>query len=59
LELDSPFGVIAQLPEMYAANDVLRSLVAPPGAILVPGHDPEALACFPVEDGNGNAVRLA
>jgi len=58
-ELDRPFGVIVDLPGMYAAYDLLRTLVAPPGALLVPGHDPGVLTRFPVAVEDGSAVRLA
>jgi glyoxylase-like metal-dependent hydrolase (beta-lactamase superfamily II) len=60
-ELDRPFGVIADLEQMYAAYDLLRELVAAEGAVLVPGHDPAVLARFPALDlqTDGIAVRLA
>ena len=58
-QLDRPFAVITRLPEMYAAYDLLRTLAAPPGALLIPGHDPEVLARFPVVGEDGNAVRVA
>jgi len=58
LELERPFGVIADLAEMYAAYDALKEL-ADAGAAVVPGHDPDVLRRFPaVEDSDGNAVRL-
>lgn len=57
LELDRPFGVIADLGEMYAAYDLLKEYAAA-GATVVPGHDPEVLARFPVAGADGNAVRL-
>ena len=55
-ELDRPFGVIANLAEMYEAYDLLRTLAGAPGAVLVPGHDPAVLERFPALD--GHAVRL-
>jgi glyoxylase-like metal-dependent hydrolase (beta-lactamase superfamily II) len=58
LELERPFGVIADLAQMYAAYDVLRELAAA-GAVVVPGHDPDVVHRFPaVEGSDGNAVRL-
>ncbi len=61
LELDRPFAVIADLEEMYRAYDMLKALAASPGAVLVPGHDPEVLRRFPAfgEDSDGLAVRVA
>ena len=50
LELDRPFGVIANLAEMYEAYDTLRELNGP-GSHLVPGHDPEVMARYPRIDG--------
>jgi glyoxylase-like metal-dependent hydrolase (beta-lactamase superfamily II) len=60
-ELDRPFGVIADLERMYAAYDLLRELLAPEGAVLVPGHDPQVVARFPALDlqSDGIAVRVA
>lgn len=61
LERDRPFAVIADLAEMYRAYDVLKELGAVPGAIVVPGHDPEVLARFPAVGGaaDGLAVLVA
>jgi glyoxylase-like metal-dependent hydrolase (beta-lactamase superfamily II) len=60
-ELDRPFGVIADLEQMYAAYDLLRELVAAEGAVLVPGHDPAVLSRFPALDlqTDGIAARVA
>ena len=60
LELDRPFGVIADLEQMYAAYDLLRELGAS-GAVLVPGHDPQVASRFPalVSDPSALAVRVA
>ena len=58
LELDRPFGVIADLEQMYAAYDLLRELAAPDGAVLVPGHDPEVLARFPLLDLQTEAIAV-
>jgi glyoxylase-like metal-dependent hydrolase (beta-lactamase superfamily II) len=60
LELDRPFGVFADLREMYAAYDTLREL-ASEGRMLVPGHDPLVMERFPALDGSAGeiAVRVA
>jgi glyoxylase-like metal-dependent hydrolase (beta-lactamase superfamily II) len=60
LELDRPFGVFADLREMYAAYDVLRDLEAE-GRVLVPGHDPEVMERFPAlsQDAADIAVKVA
>jgi glyoxylase-like metal-dependent hydrolase (beta-lactamase superfamily II) len=50
LERDRPFGVVADLAEMYEAYDTLREL-AGPGAHLVPGHDAEVMTRYPRVDG--------
>jgi glyoxylase-like metal-dependent hydrolase (beta-lactamase superfamily II) len=58
LELERPFGVVADLAQMYAAYDALKQLAAA-GAAVVPGHDPAVLERFPALAGaNGDAVRL-
>jgi glyoxylase-like metal-dependent hydrolase (beta-lactamase superfamily II) len=58
LELDRPFGIVADLARMYATYDLLRELAAS-GATVIPGHDSEVLRRFPAVDGsNGNAVRV-
>ena len=51
LERDRPFGVIADLAEMYEAYDTLRELSAP-GTHLVPGHDAEVMSRYPRVEGS-------
>jgi glyoxylase-like metal-dependent hydrolase (beta-lactamase superfamily II) len=60
LELDRPFGVVADLEAMYGAYDLVKHLGAEPGATVVPGHDPEVMARFPDLGGHtsGLAVRV-
>jgi hypothetical protein len=43
---ERPFAVIADLPEMYEAYDVVRELAGAEGHI-VPGHDPEVMERYP------------
>ena len=47
LEADRPFGVVADLERMYGAYDLVKELGTAPGAVIVPGHDPEVMARFP------------
>jgi glyoxylase-like metal-dependent hydrolase (beta-lactamase superfamily II) len=42
LELERPFAVLHDLEQMYAAYGVLKGFAAA-GAVVIPGHDPEAL----------------
>jgi glyoxylase-like metal-dependent hydrolase (beta-lactamase superfamily II) len=51
LERDRPFGVIADLAQMYEAYDTLRELSGH-GAHLVPGHDAEIMTRFPRVEGS-------
>jgi glyoxylase-like metal-dependent hydrolase (beta-lactamase superfamily II) len=44
LELDRPFAIIHDLERMYTAYDRVRQLAGEPGAVVIPGHDPEVLA---------------
>ena len=39
-ERDRPFAIVADLPAMYRAYDLLNQLAAQPGTHLVAGHDP-------------------
>jgi glyoxylase-like metal-dependent hydrolase (beta-lactamase superfamily II) len=39
-ERDRPFAVVADLPAMYRAYDLLNELAGQPGTHLVAGHDP-------------------
>jgi len=39
-ERDRPFAIVADLPAMYRAYDLLNELASEPGRYLVAGHDP-------------------
>ncbi len=57
LELDRPFGVFADLGDMYRGYDRVRELARAEGAALVVGHDPAVMERFaPAGDGSGIAV---
>lgn len=58
-EEDRPYGVVHELPAMFAAFDRLRELAGDDG-VIVPGHDPRVLDRHHVVDGtDGLIVRLA
>jgi glyoxylase-like metal-dependent hydrolase (beta-lactamase superfamily II) len=61
LEQDRPFGVLADLAEMYEAFALIRRLGEAPGAVVVPGHDPEVTRRFAALPGapEGLALRIA
>lgn len=40
VERDRPFAIVADLPAMYRAYDILAQLASAPGTRLVAGHDP-------------------
>jgi glyoxylase-like metal-dependent hydrolase (beta-lactamase superfamily II) len=60
LEADRPFGVVADLERMYGAYDLVNELGTAPGAVIVPGHDPDVMARFPSlgDQAGGVAVRI-
>jgi glyoxylase-like metal-dependent hydrolase (beta-lactamase superfamily II) len=60
-ERDRPFEIVADLAAMYGAYDLIRDLCSRPGAVMVPGHDPEVMRRFPRLDGPAGdiAVRIA
>ena len=52
-ERDRPFSIVADLPAMYRAYDLLNELAGQPGTHLVAGHDPlvtERFARYPAGD---------
>lgn len=60
-ERDRPFEIVADLAEMYRGYDLVRELCGRPGAVMVPGHDPEVMDRFPRAEGPAGefAVRIA
>lgn len=60
LELDRPFAVIDSLAAMYLAYERIREWLREPGAVMIPGHDPEVMNRFaPVEPADPSfAVRI-
>ncbi|HZQ63669.1 MAG TPA: N-acyl homoserine lactonase family protein [Gaiellaceae bacterium] len=60
LEADRPFGVVADLELMYGAYDLVKEIGEAPGAVIVPGHDPEVMARFPADGDQSSdlAVRI-
>jgi glyoxylase-like metal-dependent hydrolase (beta-lactamase superfamily II) len=60
IEQDRPFSIVSDLPRMYGAFDLVRSLADSPDHI-VPGHDPLVMDRYPAakEGLEGVAVRIA
>lgn len=60
IEEDRPFSIVSDLPGMYGAFDLVRSLADSP-AHVVPGHDPLVMERYPAakEGLEGIAVRIA
>ncbi|MFF7710689.1 MBL fold metallo-hydrolase [Pseudomonas sp. NPDC007930] len=50
LELDRPFAVIDSLAAMYHGYARIRDWLQAPGAVMVPGHDPDVMNRFPPVD---------
>jgi glyoxylase-like metal-dependent hydrolase (beta-lactamase superfamily II) len=57
LQREVPFPVVADVPRYLESLRSLRGL-APSIDHIIPGHDPEVLARFPVETGTRDIVRL-
>jgi glyoxylase-like metal-dependent hydrolase (beta-lactamase superfamily II) len=57
---DRPYSIVSDLPQMYGAFDLVRSLADSPNHV-VPGHDPLVMRRFPLakEGLEGVAVRIA
>lgn len=60
IEQDRPFSIVSDLPAMYGAFDLVRSLAGSPDRI-VPGHDPLVMERYPAarKDLEGVVARLA
>ncbi len=61
LEQARPFGVLADLEEMYLGFETIKRLGAEPAAIVVPGHDPDVTRRFAAVERvpEGVALKLA
>lgn len=61
LERDRPFSVVADVPAMYAAFDLIREMESEPGTLVVAGHDPLVAERFGGGPGQqpGDVLRLA
>jgi len=60
LEQDRPFAVLDSLADMYQGYEQIRQWLQRPGAVVVPGHDPDVMNRFaPVDPGDPSfAVRI-
>ncbi len=60
IEEDRPFSIVTDLPRMYDAFDLARSLADSPN-LVVPGHDPLVMGRFPTPRAGleGIAIRIA
>lgn len=61
LERDRPFPIMSSMLDMYRSLATIRDMLRAPGAVLVPGHDPEVMRRFPPLDPArpGLAVRIS
>lgn len=61
LERDRPFSIMSSMLDMYQSLATIRRMLRVPGAVLVPGHDPEVMRRFPPLDPDNPefAVRIA
>jgi glyoxylase-like metal-dependent hydrolase (beta-lactamase superfamily II) len=57
-ERDRPFEIVADLADMYRAYDAIREICRRPGAVMVPGHDPEVMRRFPPVDGPAGEIAV-
>ncbi|MFK3795648.1 N-acyl homoserine lactonase family protein [Pseudomonas sp. NPDC088444] len=60
LELDRPFAVLDSLADMYRGYELIREWMQRPGALVIPGHDPDVMNRFaPVDPQDPSfAVRI-
>ena len=57
IEEDKPYGIVTELPGMYAAFDRLKELAGDHG-VIVPGHDPRVRERHEVVPGTDDLVTL-
>lgn len=59
-ERDRPFGIVADVPDMYRAFDRIAEIATAPGTRIVPGHDPAVMTRFQPHDAAlaGTVVRI-
>jgi glyoxylase-like metal-dependent hydrolase (beta-lactamase superfamily II) len=58
-ERDRPFAVLADLPAMYRAYDLLNDLASQPGTHLVAGHDPLVRQRFAAHSAGPDVIDLS
>jgi glyoxylase-like metal-dependent hydrolase (beta-lactamase superfamily II) len=58
-ERDRPFAIVADLPAMYRAYDLLNELARQPGTHLVAGHDPLVSGRFAAHPASPDVADLA
>ena len=60
LERDRPFAVLDSLADMYQGYEQIREWLQRPGAVVIPGHDPDVMNRFaPVDPADPSfAVRI-
>jgi glyoxylase-like metal-dependent hydrolase (beta-lactamase superfamily II) len=51
VELDRPFAILTDVPDMYRAYELLREQTSDGGSALVAGHDPLVMERFAAVDG--------
>jgi glyoxylase-like metal-dependent hydrolase (beta-lactamase superfamily II) len=59
VERDRPFAIVADLPAMYRAYDLLAGLASQPGTRLVAGHDPLVRTRFSPHPAGPDVTNLA
>ncbi|MGE5293026.1 MAG: N-acyl homoserine lactonase family protein [Micromonosporaceae bacterium] len=59
LERDRPFAVVADVPAMYAAFDLIREMGEDAGTRIVAGHDPQVMTRFAGRGGSSDVVVLS
>jgi glyoxylase-like metal-dependent hydrolase (beta-lactamase superfamily II) len=58
-ERDRPFAILADLPAMYRAYDLLNDLASQPGTHLVAGHDPLVRQRFAAHSAGPDVIDLS
>jgi glyoxylase-like metal-dependent hydrolase (beta-lactamase superfamily II) len=59
MERDRPFSIVAELPAMYAAFDIIGEMAQDGRTSIVAGHDPAVLDRFPRRAGTDAVILLS